>query len=504
MPNIWETDGGVYFGFRADKPADPDKELDGVWPPTRQTLAYVGDRQLITLGPNGSGKSWRLLIPNLARLLNWSIVVVDPKGELAAHSAVYRRQGGRKVLVIDPFAVMEQTYPQLVAKYPDLFVSHGFNPVTALDAGTPDKPGLRFVDDAKKLSEGLVKVENVNDKYWPLSARALVKGLLMVIRLKFGERASLGVLRHLLGKEPEELAATIKALVALYGPNYPAVAASLNRFTKFSPENKELFGILSTALTETDWLDSPQIADDLAKGSYDFGQMKREPTTVYLVLPPEYLDTHATWLRIMITSILMPLLRSVEDAQTPVLFMLDEYAQLGRMEVIESNLALMRGYGVKLWPVLQDLQQLKEVHEKRWESFISNSGVRHLFAPQDATTQEYFSKLSGQRAWWYKTASENKSQSTGGPSHSQSSGFNTNDAVMMVPTWYQQDLGSIRRGQGVLFVAENREGKANLRYRAVLPDAREPIAAELLPDVMAMITQARRDIGGKNGTDPQN
>jgi type IV secretion system protein VirD4 len=175
--------------------------------------------------------------------------------------------------------------------------------------------------------------------------------------------------------------------------------------------------------------------------------------------------------------------------------MLDEYAQLGRMEVIESNLALMRGYGVKLWPVLQDIQQLKEVHEKRWESFISNSGVRHLFAPQDVTSQKYFSDLSGQRAWWYKTASENRSQSTGGPSHSQSSGFNTNDAVMMVPTWYPQDLGSIRRGQGVLFVAENREGKANLRYRAVLPDVREKIAADLLPDATAMIAQARRDIG---------
>jgi type IV secretion system protein VirD4 len=479
----------VYFGFRAEKPADPDKELDGVWPPTREPLAYIGDRQLITFGPNGSGKSWRLLIPNLARLLHWSIVVVDPKGELAAHSAVYRQRGGRKVLVIDPFQVMEQTYPRLVEKYPSLFTSHGYNPVAAL------KPGPRFVDDAKKLAEALIKVEHTNDKYWPLSARALAKGLLMGLRLDFGDAACLGLLRALVGMEADELAANNKGMVARWKSKEPAIAASLNRFTKFDPQNKELFGILSTAITETDWLDSPQIAEDLLQGAFDFGRLKQEPTTVYLVLPPEYLDTHATWLRIMITSILLPLLRSVEDAKTPVLFMLDEYAQLGRMEVIESNLALMRGYGVKLWPVLQDIQQLKEVHEKRWESFISNSGVRHLFAPQDVTSQKYFSDLSGQRAWWYKTASENRSQSTGGPSHSQSSGFNTNDAVMMVPTWYPQDLGSIRRGQGVLFVAENREGKANLRYRAVLPDVREKIAADLLPDATAMIAQARRDIG---------
>ena len=61
----------------------------------------------------------------------------------------------------------------------------------------------------------------------------------------------------------------------------------------------------------------------------------------------------------MVASILRPLLRSVERPPVPVLFMLDEFAQLGRMEIIEDNYALMRGYGVKLWTIWQDLNQAK-------------------------------------------------------------------------------------------------------------------------------------------------
>lgn len=69
----------------------------------------------------------------------------------------------------------------------------------------------------------------------------------------------------------------------------------------------------------------------------------------------------------MVTSVLLPLLRSVENAKVPVLFMLDEFAQLGPMPVIENNLALMRGYGLKLWPVFQDLAQAKALYKERWE-----------------------------------------------------------------------------------------------------------------------------------------
>ena len=81
---------------------------------------YTSDRHLVTVGPNGSGKTRRLLIPNLVFLKNWSILVVDPKGTLAALTGPYREsQHPNSVMVIDPFGVLEREYPALVKLRPD-------------------------------------------------------------------------------------------------------------------------------------------------------------------------------------------------------------------------------------------------------------------------------------------------------------------------------------------------------------------------------------------------
>ena len=137
----------------------------------------------------------------------------------------------------------------------------------------------------------------------------------------------------------------------------------------------------------------------------DFATLKETPTTVYLVLPPEFLASHGVWLRMMVASILRPLLRAVTRPRVPVLFMLDEFAQLGRMEIIEDNYALMRGYGVKLWTIWQDLNQAKNLYDERWESFISNAGMVQSFAPQDMTTRKYLSELADERMTWHDVQS---------------------------------------------------------------------------------------------------
>ena len=134
--NLWETDGGVYFGHRIlpDQASHDRSLLDEEWQVVGDKLhRYTGDRHLVTVGPNGSGKTRRLLIPNLVFLKNWSILVVDPKGTLAALTGPYREsQHPNSVMVIDPFGVLEREYPALVKRYPFL-KSAGFNPVAALD-----------------------------------------------------------------------------------------------------------------------------------------------------------------------------------------------------------------------------------------------------------------------------------------------------------------------------------------------------------------------------------
>ena len=99
-----------------------------------------GERHLILFGPYGTGKGTRFLIPNLLTIKDRSIVVIDPKGELAAVTADYRRTVS-DVVMLNPFNVLG-------------LGSAGFNPLAALDPNSP-----YFYDEAAALGEALIKLE---------------------------------------------------------------------------------------------------------------------------------------------------------------------------------------------------------------------------------------------------------------------------------------------------------------------------------------------------------
>jgi type IV secretion system protein VirD4 len=453
--NLWATDGGIYLGFGVtpSKPQPHQSILDEEWTAAKALNRYPnpdnpdnrGDRHIVTIGPNGSGKTRRLLIPNLFRLKNWSIIVVDIKGERAAATAAFRAaQPGHKVFVVDPFGVMPKTYPRLVEKHPFLR-SNGFNPVAALDPALDE-----FPDDALALAEALIRVEGT-DPHWPQSAQDLLAALIMYVRVTKPDTGSLADVRAILGQGSADFRDSIRqAMLAGIDEDCDELNIKAARFSEVTGENRELNSILSSALTQTRWLDSRPMKADLAKGAFDFASLKSNPTTIYLILPPRYLATHSTWLRVLITSSLMPLLRSVTDSEVPVLYMLDEFAQMGPLQVIEHNIALLRGYGVKLWPVFQDLAQAQDLYKTRWESFIGNAGVVQSFAPQDVTTREYLSKLSGQRLYWLMTGGTSATANLG-PQASHSIGSSESAQYMQGPVFWPQGLGAMDTGQAVLF-----------------------------------------------------
>ena len=95
----------------------------------------------------------------------------------------------------------------------------------------------------------------------------------------------------------------------------------------------------------------------------------------------------------------------------PVLMVLDEFAGLKRMEVIENAVAQIAGYGVKLFFVLQSLEQLKAVYKDNWETFLANSGLKVFFNLEDNFSRDYVSKLIGETEVIREVRSESDSTS---------------------------------------------------------------------------------------------
>lgn len=340
-------------------------------------LLYKENCGLVTIGPPGSGKTTGLFIPNLSGL-DRSILVIDPKGELASITAERRREFGR-VVVLDPFGKVAGGE------------SAGFNPLANLN---PESP--RFVPDAMALAEGLVRIRG-HDPHWSEGGQDFVAALIMFVRHKYGKAATLGHVRHLLtlprkGKDGENnLLFTIAEMIE---SDFPPVRQKAGRFATMTDE---MGSIVSAAVSQTRFLDTPAIADDLAKDSgFDFAMMRRETVTVYLVLPLEEVGQHANWLRLIVAAALRALMKDTGDGSRPsVLFLLDEFAQLGHLSEIENAMAAVRGLNIQIWPILQDLTQLKALYADRWETFLGTAGMITTFGPNDMTTAEYFSRRSG-------------------------------------------------------------------------------------------------------------
>ena len=97
-----------------------------------QNVAYQDDRHLITIAGSRAGKTATMLIPNLRRYAG-SMLVIDPKGELAEKTAVHRALMGHKVHILDPFGEVEKNGKLRIAigdsNAPLRDKSSGFNPL---------------------------------------------------------------------------------------------------------------------------------------------------------------------------------------------------------------------------------------------------------------------------------------------------------------------------------------------------------------------------------------
>ncbi|WP_426422557.1 type IV secretory system conjugative DNA transfer family protein [Bradyrhizobium genosp. A] len=398
-------------------------------------IAYGGERHLLMFGPNGTGKGTRFLIPNLLSIEDRSVIVIDPKGELAAVTADYRRTIG-DVILLNPFNVLG-------------LGSAGFNPLAALDPKSPT-----FYDDAAALGEALIKLEG-KDPHWTESAQGLIVALIMWEKLKKGDAANLENVRALLtapdrferytedGKLMERLVEGLRyTATQMVADGGYEIASLVGRFS--GRDTNEMASVRSTADTQTRWLLSKPMRDDLRKNGVDFRGLKDKPTTVYVILPAERMRTHSTWLRLVVVSALRSLYRA---GGLRTLLMIDEMPALGHLGPLEDAFGLVRGYKVQIAGICQDLAQLKALYKERWESFLANAGVVQGFAPNDLTTADWMSRRAGQTTLIAANTSESLTPETGRKSESMS--WNQVGRALYLP----HQLMGFTEGTGLFFLA---------------------------------------------------
>jgi type IV secretion system protein VirD4 len=346
-------------------------------------LRYDGPAHLLTMAPTRTGKGVGTIIPNLLTA-DRSVICIDPKGENARITGRARQKFG-PVHILDPFGVTGQT-------------SAAFNPLDALD---PD--GLDVAEDASTLADALVHDEpgQAGDAHWNEEAKALIAGVILhIVAHEPRDRRTLSTLRECLTLAPEAFTALLKTMQAATAAG-GLIARAANRH--LGKSDREAAGVLSAAQRHTHFLDSPRMSAVLARSDFRFGDLKARTATVFLVLPPDRLATYSRWLRLLVTQSLTDMARTPAKPPAPVLYLLDEFAALGHLAPVERAMGLMAGYGVQLWPILQDVHQLRATYGQRAGTFLSNAGVLQIFGVNDHDSARLVSELLGQETVVFQT-----------------------------------------------------------------------------------------------------
>jgi type IV secretion system protein VirD4 len=352
------------------------------------------DRHVCTFAGSRSGKGRAAILPNMLHYPG-SVLATDPKGELATVTARRRAAMGQAVHVLDPFAVAGGAAVAFRA---------GFNPIEAM------RLDHNLVADAALIADALV-VSAGRDPHWDDSAKGFIEGVILHLKTSpdYKGRRSLLTLRELIGQGAEDNHPTkapsgysLEALAAEMRDNKEAGGVIETAAADFfdRPDN-ERGSVLSTARRHLKFIDlfrnNPVGKAALETHSFDLAALKSKPTTIFLCLPARHIGTCNRWLRLFVNLTLqsMEQVRGPLPGGVPVLVVLDEFATLGHMQQVEDAAGQIAGFGVKLWPILQDLSQLKALYETRWETFLGNAGILQFFGNNDLSTLEWISKRCG-------------------------------------------------------------------------------------------------------------
>lgn len=370
-------------------------------------MRYKGPKHMLCFGTPGTNKSMGFVVPNLAHLRR-SIIVIDPKLQIAAITAKKRAQLG-KVIVLNPFCLLAED---------DHLLSDGWNPLLQLDPESSD-----FEADAMCIADALIEKssEGGNSRFFDNSAENLVAALIMWERYTKGEEANLANIRAELsertiykGKRPiGGLLYTLKQMAECREHRSISDAGGRLYYRLTDPNSHATSAqdVIDTVLANTKFLNNRNIGADMMHGGrIDFSALHREITTIYVGLPPHQLTHQAKWLRLFVNLALNDLYKNppISGATLPpVLFMLDEFGNLGRLSQILSALNMSRDYSIQLFLFLQNLAQLKASYPKDWTSFFSGAGAVTTFETGDTETQEELSKLYGNREEYIQTETNN-------------------------------------------------------------------------------------------------
>lgn len=323
--------------------------------------------------PTGSGKGVGIVIPTLLTY-NGSVVCLDVKGENFALTSRQREAMGDRVYKFSPYDEAGRT--------------HRYNPVDIVSQADE----RRRYTEARRLASSLIIAKGKGAEGFLEDAREIfAAGVVFAIERGTPTIAAVYDLFSQHGKANanfETMAAEATA---------PEARSVFNRMaaTEFRTLSAYLSVLNGGGLNL--WADAA-VRDATSVSDFTFEDLRSDPASIFIVVSPNDLGPLSAMIRLMFQQAVAITQRAMPGPKDkfPVLFLMDEFASLGRMDTLSNAITTLRGYGGRLMIVVQSLANLAEVYgHEGAANFLANCRLQLFMAPADAQTPEYVSRAVG-------------------------------------------------------------------------------------------------------------
>jgi len=345
-------------------------------------IRHDGPEHVMAIAPTRSGKGVGLVIPTL---LSWtdSAVIHDIKGENWSLTSGWRSTFSH-CLLFDPTDASS-------AKY---------NPLLEVCRGECEVRDVQNIADILVDPEGNLERRN----HWEKTAHSLLVGTILHV-LYAEKHKTLAHVASFLSDPDRTFEDTLWAMMRTNhlgdhsdAKAHPVVAQAARELLNKSENERS--GVLSTAISFLSLYRDPTVAKVTSDCDWRIADLVSgdKPMSLYLVVPPSDISRTKPLIRLILNQIGRRLTESLETNNNPsrrkVLFMLDEFPALGRLDFFESALAFMAGYGLRAFLISQSLNQIEKAYGPN-NSILDNCHVRVAFATNDERTAKRISDAIG-------------------------------------------------------------------------------------------------------------
>ena len=388
-------------------------------------LNKLGNINVLIVGGSGSGKSSSYTIPNAHQMLG-SYVFTDPKGEIYDTTAGFLQKNGYDIKILN---LVNPTS------------SDSYNPLQHIQNEIDVDVIANTIVKGQK-SEGMA-----SDPYWDNMAEILLKALIYyIIATRPPEEQNLASCAELVRAANNNGGSNLLTeLMSQLPYDHPA---RMNYKSVEIASEKTYSSILSTLQSKLGKFDSKEIADVTSTNTIDFVDIATKKTALYVVSS----DTHSAY-DFLLTIFFSQMIQQLYDfadkngGKLPIqtFFILDEFANIGQVPDFDKKISTSRSRGISFSVILQNLDQLKAIYEKSYETIIGNCDTHVFLGSNSYATVEYFSKELGEKTITHNSKSINRNNVD------VRTGFSESDQIMARALMTPDELRRMDNNECIIF-----------------------------------------------------